>query len=252
MSQISSLWIGKPLSLAHKLSLTSFIYHGHSVKLYVYDMNLDVPPGVIKVNANKIVPESNVFFHYGKLTAFSDYFRYVMILKTNEMWVDVDTMCLSEDFFDKKEYVFIKESESIYAPGILKMPSNSELCLFLNEESGKRRFNNIKNSGSYFDASIDWSSWSYLGPTLLTEAVSRFALEHYAQPALLVSGLDISSENPYDLLWNPDKLDFMLERLSSSSCFTFFNSWLDQRDYDKNSLNKGSVMEYFYNKFIKN
>jgi hypothetical protein len=229
----------------------SFVHYGHSLKLYVYDMDLKVPPGIVKVDANEIVPEADVFLHYGKLTAFSDYFRYEMILKTNEVWADVDTICLSEYFFDDKEYVFIEEASGVYAGGVLKMPSDSELSIFLHEQADRLRFENAKETDVVFHKDFDWASWSYIGPTLLTKAVSKLSLQKHAQPALVINGLDLSTERPYDLFWNPDYRDMMLKRLPSSVSLTFFNSVLDQYNLDKNTIPEGSLMWEFEKKFLK-
>lgn len=251
MAQVSSLWIGQPLTRAHKVALRSFVYYGHSIKLYVYDMSLDVPPGVVKADANTIVPESDIFIHYGKLAPFADYFRYVMIAKTGEMWVDADTICLSDYFFEDKEYVFIEEMSNFYAQGILKMPAESDLCKFLNERAHSLKSQNIEKIK---DNGFEGKAWIFLGPGLLTEAVKKFSLEHYSQPALLVNGLDLSvgKEDPYDLLWGPKNNGIMAERLSSSISATFFNSSLDWRGLseEKNVLPKGSFIRDLEKKFF--
>jgi hypothetical protein len=252
MANVSSLWVGEPLSTAHKVALRSFVHYGHSIKLYVYDMNLDVPLGVVKADANEIVPESDIFIHYGKLAPFADYFRYKMIAKTGEMWVDADTICLSQYFFEDKEYVFIEEMPNFYAQGILKMPSDSDLCIFLNEVASERK---VQNREVLEEGRFDAKSWIFLGPGLLTEAVKKLSLEGYGQPALLVNGLDlsVSEESPVDLLWNPSNRNLMMERLSSSVSFTFFNSWLDFKGLSdkKSMLPEGSIMQEFQKIFFK-
>jgi hypothetical protein len=257
MAKVSSLWIGEPLTRAHKVALNSFVYYGHSLKLYVYDMDLEVPPGIIKVDANSIIPESDIFYHYGKLAPFADYFRYVMIAKTGEMWVDADTICLSEYFFEDKEYVFIEEMPEFYAQGILKMPPDSNLCKFLNKRAASLMINKNENGNFNLDTwtKSDGKSWIFLGPSLLTEAVKKFSLQKYGQPALTVNGLDISvsAESPYDLFWNPEKSEFMLKRLQNSISTTFFNSSLSLNglDYAKNNLPEGSAIRELEKRFLK-
>jgi hypothetical protein len=257
MAQVSSLWVGKPLTRAHKVALRSFVYYGHSIKLYVYDMDLDVPPGVVKADANEIVPKSDMFIHYGKLAPFADYFRYKMIAKTNEMWVDADTICLSEYFFEDKEYVFIEEMPGFYAQGILKMPASSDLCKFLNEKASSLMINKneIGNSDPSTWTNEDNKNWIFLGPGLMTEAVNKFSLQHYGQAALLVNGLDlsVSREDPYDLLWNPTNLDKMAERLNSSISLTFFNSSLEWRGLSEqlNNFPEGSLIKELEDKVFK-
>jgi hypothetical protein len=252
LAEVSSLWVGKPLTRAHKVALKSFVYYGHSIKLYVYDMDLEVPPGVIKADANDIVPESEIFIHYGKLAPFADYFRYKMIAKTGEMWVDADTICLSEYFFEDKEYVFIEEVPNFYAQGILKMPSDSELCKFLNKRASELRFQNVEE---FKEGEFDNKTWLFLGPELFTEGINKFSLQEHAQPAMVVNGLDLSvtQEDPYKLLWSPDNCDFMRERLKSSISLTFFNSALDYRDLNKhkNNLPQGSFLRELEKKFFK-
>jgi hypothetical protein len=250
MARLSSLWIGKPLSIVHKIGLSSFLYYGHEIKLYVYDMELDVPPGVIKVDANSIVPKSEIFLHYGKLAAFSDYFRYEMILKTNEMWVDVDTICLSEYFFDDKEYVFIEEAPNVYAGGVLKMPSNSDLSIFLNKRAKSIKSFYVDDSSVNFENSLDWKSWTYLGPNLLTDAVTSLSLQKYSQPASLTSVIDINREDPFDLLWNPANYSEMIKRVSPAIALTFFNSWIDQRNLNKDNFIPGSMIWELNKKFL--
>jgi hypothetical protein len=252
MAQVSSLWVGEPLTRAHKVALRSFAYYGHSVKLYVYDMDLEVPPGVVKADANEIVPESEIFIHYGLLAPFADYFRYKMILKTNEMWVDADTICLSEYFFEDKEYVFIEEVPNFYAQGILKMPSDSEVCKFLDKTASELRFQNVEE---FKEGEFDPGTWVFLGPKLFTEGINKFSLQEHAQPAMVVSGLDLSvtQEDPYKLLWSPKNCDFMRERLKSSISLTFFNSALDHRGLGqhKNNLPEGSLIRELEKKFFK-
>jgi hypothetical protein len=219
-------------------------------------MNLDTPPGVTKVDANSIVPESNIFLHYGKLASFSDYFRYVMVKKTNEMWVDADTICLSEYFFEDKEYVFIEEMPNFYAQGILKMPSDSDLCKFLNKKALELMVNKneVGNPESKNWTGEDSKKWIFLGPGLFTDAINKFYLQEHGQPALIVNGLDISvsKEDPYDLLWNPDNYNLMSERLVYSVSVTFFNSSLDWRGLteNKNHLPEGSMMWELQKKFL--
>jgi len=252
VAQVSSLWVGQPLSRAHKVALKSFVYFGHSIKLYVYDMDLKVPAGVVKADANEIVPESDIFIHYGKLASFADYFRYKMIAKTGEMWVDADTICLSTYFFEDKEYVFIEEKPNFYAQGILKMPPDSDLSKFLNEAASELKLQNIVEAKT---GEFNPETWIYLGPKLLTEAVHKFSLEKYGQPFLVVNGLDLSvtGESPHDLLWNPKNTNKMLKRLKSSISLTFFNSALefDGLGQHKNNLTRGSLMWRLERRFFR-
>lgn len=171
-----------------------------------------------------------------------------MIAQTGEMWVDADTICLSNYFFEDKDYVFIEEKPGFYAQGILKMPQDSKLCTSINMKA--KALIADKNESGVFSASSwtdsDAKSWIFLGPGLLTEVVNDLDLGHHAQTALRVNGIDLSvnTEDPYDLLWNPENLKLIAERLKESVSFTFFNSSLELRGLSsaKNSLVDGSYM----------
>jgi hypothetical protein len=52
------------------------------------------------------------------------------------------------------------------------------------------------------------------------------------------------------LFWNPSFLETALDRASRATSGSFFNSWLDQRHFNKNELPKGSAIELFYNKYM--
>lgn len=54
--QIVSLWIGGALGLIERLSLRSFVAHGHPVALYSYTEIGSVPPGVEQRDAAEVLP----------------------------------------------------------------------------------------------------------------------------------------------------------------------------------------------------
>lgn len=249
MAKVSSLWVGSSLSVAHNIALASFVYYGHQVKLYLYDMNIEVPHGVVKADANKIIPESKIFKHFNSYAAFSDIFRYAMIIKTGEMWVDTDTFCFSSTFFDNNEYVFIEEASGIYAGGILKLPQKSDIALSLYENAKKI----ILKKKDYVAKSPDdlpWDDWVIIGPGLITKWVNIYSLDKFAINHNAINLLNIHHESPVDMFWDPNFKDEALLRSRSAVSGTFFNSWLDQRNWNKNELTAGSAIEYFYNKFI--
>lgn len=241
MASVSSLWVGGPLHLIQEISLASFVYHGHTMTLYVYDMNLKVPDGVIKKDAREIVPETEIFYHMGKLSPFADYFRYQMMKKTGSMWVDADTICFTDEFFDDREFVFIHElvEPEYYAQGVLKLPQNSQILDDLVSESSR-----IKNSFS------EDSKWGNLGPGLLTELVKKYNLEQYAVPYPLINLVDAPRFGVQ--FWDPKYKNEILKKSEAAYCGTFFNSALEFFDFadNKNVIPPDSAIEYFYKKFI--
>src|SRR5262245_48660929 len=75
---IQMFWHGAPLSRMERLSIASFLHHGHSVDLYVYDEPANVPHGAQLRDAGQILPRSAVFRHKRSrsLAVFADWFRY--------------------------------------------------------------------------------------------------------------------------------------------------------------------------------
>lgn len=240
MATVSSLWLGGPLGYIQRLCLTSFVYYGHDITLYVYDMDLEVPEGVKKADASTIVPNDNIFVYHNQYAAFSDYFRYKMIQKTDAMWVDADTLCLGESFFEDEPFVFIKESDYLIAGGILKMPKDHPMTRAVNKKADKL-MPQIKKSQTA-------TKWATIGPLLLTKLVSIFELTEYAQPAKLVNVLDHWSKGSD--FWDPSKTDEILDDCSKAYSATMFTGNLRANNFDTEQVPPaGSAIEYFAKKF---
>lgn len=87
MAEFASLWVGRPLSKIEQTCLASFVYHKHSMVLFVYDMDLAVPKGVIKRDAREILTKDKIFKTDNSYGPFADMFRYNMIQKN---WFNLD------------------------------------------------------------------------------------------------------------------------------------------------------------------
>jgi hypothetical protein len=240
LAVVGSLWVGGPLGYIQKVCLSSFVYYGHTVNLYVYDMDMDVPLGINKLDASSIIPQNKIFTYHGQYAAFSDYFRYKMIKDTGVMWVDADTLCLTKNFFEDTDFVFIQESKSLIAGGILKLPQSHRITNVINEQTEKlipqiKRF-------------PDREKWAAIGPLLLTKLVRRYHLEEYAQPALKVNLLDHWSKGGD--FWDPAKTSEILSLSKEAYCATMFTGALRGRGFDANQTPpKGSAIEHFAKKF---
>jgi hypothetical protein len=240
LAVVGSLWVGGPLGFIQRLCLKSFVYHGHEVRLFVYDMDMDVPEGVTKYDANKIVPEDKIFKYNGQLAAFSDYFRYRMIKSESIMWVDADTLCLTEDFFSKKQFVFIAESAAMVAGGILKIPSDHPMLDKMIDNSDQI-IKIMKDTG-------DTKLWTLMGPSLITKMVSRYNLWKHAMPPETVNMLDHWSKG--EDFWKPKKKKELLAIAEKAYCGTFFTGALRMKKFDTEQVPpKGSAIEHFYKKF---
>lgn len=127
---INTLWIGQ-LSPLECLCLRSFVAAGHPVHLYSYGQLENVPQGVTLQDAGDILPRSLVFQNQlgkgqGSLAAFSDLFRYKLLLDRGGWWVDADVFCLRPFDFNTP-YVFGSERGAV-ASAVLKMPRGCPLA----------------------------------------------------------------------------------------------------------------------------
>lgn len=132
---IQGLWIGRELSLMEQLSIKSFIKNGHSFQLYVYEDVKNVPKETTLLDANSILPEEQIFrlnrgSHAGSLTAFSDLFRFKLLLEKGGWWVDLDIVCLKPFDFNSP-YVITSEYNSPNGPSgpsnaVFKVPKDDE------------------------------------------------------------------------------------------------------------------------------
>ncbi|MBO0732803.1 MAG: hypothetical protein J2P49_00485 [Methylocapsa sp.] len=99
MNLFGTLWFG-PVSAYEISCLDSFIKRGHQVYLYTYDEIKDLPLAAKQIDASEILDRSYLsrFIYDGKpsVTAFADYFRYLMFLKTDLCWIDADVFLLHD------------------------------------------------------------------------------------------------------------------------------------------------------------
>ena len=232
MANFGSLWIGNPLSKVEQTALASFIYYGHSFTLFVYDMNMKVPKGVVKEDANSIIPESEIFKVQDSYGPFADMFRYTMIQKTGLTWTDTDSICLRSDW-DFGDYLFGFEEETRLANGILRMPQDSDLVKFL-----------IKYSVNYDKDKIVWSE---IGPLLVTKGAKKLKLLGYAEPPEVFYPIHFWQ---WKKIWSPDHKQEVLDKCDGAHTLQIWNQFLNREGIDKNNLPKGSAIEYYYNKFV--
>lgn len=237
MSDFGSLWVGGPLKKLQQTCLASFVHHGHTINLFVYDMDMQVPKGVIKRDAREVLSEENIFLVKNTYAAFSDVFRYNMLDKFDLVWVDADTLCLTNDwsFFDD-DILFCRESDDYYVGGVLKLPHGSNITKYLVEQV------KLVDPESMF--------WAEMGPTLLTKAIKKFGYESYCQEMKTLCMI-----TPYEAkkFWQRAYSVEIMDMINSgdSKCASLYNGMLTVFDkVNTNSLPRNSVIEYFYNKYV--
>ena len=74
---LHSLWIGPRLGLLQRLSVASWLAHGHRAVIWVYDAVDGVPREADIRDAREILPESAISYHResGSVSLFSNRFR---------------------------------------------------------------------------------------------------------------------------------------------------------------------------------
>ncbi len=106
MDILQSLWLGKRLSVMEQLCIRSFLDQGYSFHLYTYQEVENIPQGTTVCQGEEILPADEIFRYrrgYGKgsYSAFSNCFRYKLLLERGGWWADLDVVCTrSLDFSD--------------------------------------------------------------------------------------------------------------------------------------------------------
>lgn len=237
MAEFGSLWVGGPLRKLQQTCLASFVHFGHTINLFVYDMDMEVPDGVIKRDAREVIPEDNIFLVRDTYAAFSDVFRYNMLHKFDLIWVDADTLCLTDDWsFFEDDILFCNEYDDYYVGGVLKLPRNSEITKYLVSQV------KLVDSSSMF--------WAEMGPTLLTKAIKKYGYESYCQD---MKTLCMITPNEAKKFWQRAYAQEIMKMINSgdSRCASLYNGMLTVFDkVNTNSLPRNSVIEHLYKKYV--
>jgi hypothetical protein len=172
--EFGSFWYG-PLNPIAYACLSSFPQAGVSLRLFTYDHDLELPPGVRRADARTICPDESLtrrFIANGKpsLAHFADMFRYRMMQQTGRCWADTDMLCLSKPAFGNDGFVFCRQADavgtSLVNNAVLRLPpTNSALTELI----------------AAADAAIDVDQrWGAIGPFLLTPVLAKHGLTQHA------------------------------------------------------------------------
>jgi len=166
---MQGLWIGSELSALERLSIASFLDHGHEYHLYAYGDVRNVPDGTTLKDGGEILHESLIFQYqeHKSFSAFANFFRYKLLLEKGGWWVDADTVCLRPFDFDR-EYVFSSESfrsRDLVNCGVVKVPPASPAMSYAWNVCRAKQPENLK--------------WGEAGPRLMADSVQRLSLERF-------------------------------------------------------------------------
>jgi len=171
---IQSLWIGSALSPVERLSIASFLAHGHEYHLYAYGHVADLPPGAVLEDAAAILPEKAIFQYrkHPSYSAFSNFFRYKLLLEKGGWWVDTDVVCL-KPFAFPEPYIFASErlnGSDVTASAVIKAPAGSDLMAF---------------NWHLCQACADpaGAAWGHYGPKLMARSIAKHGLDRFRKPS---------------------------------------------------------------------
>jgi hypothetical protein len=125
-------WHGAPLSRVERLSLASFVHHGHPVHLYAYEPLADVPDGVTLRDASEILSRDLIFRHRrtGSIAPFADWFRYRLLFERGGIWADTDVVCL-KPFDYTQPRVFGWQDEELINNAVIGLPAGDPLASWM-------------------------------------------------------------------------------------------------------------------------
>ena len=175
---VQSLWIGAHLSTLEKLSIQSFMDHGHAYHIYAYQDLPGLPAGAVLRDADDILPPSQIFRYRDRksFAAFSNVFRYKLLLERGGWWADTDVVCLRPlDLAD--EHVFVSETvewrgatrpQTVVGSCVMKAPSGSAAMALALSRSLARDRTTLR--------------WGEIGPRLVGEVVEATGLQRFVRP----------------------------------------------------------------------
>ncbi len=169
---VQGLWIGSALSAMERLSIASFLSHGHPYHLYVYGEVANVPAGTQLLDGNEVLPAALIFEYRQdrSVSAFSNFFRYKLLLERGGWWADTDVVCLAPFDF-ARPYVFASEpagSREVPATAVMRVPAGSPAMLRAWEVC------QTKDRSALV--------WGEVGPRLLREVLESFSLARWLEP----------------------------------------------------------------------
>lgn len=226
--QFNSFWHGNELSPLEWVCLSSFIEHQHSVRLFSYKPVI-APAGVSVEDAAEIVPRNELFLFKGSVSAFSNLFRYCLLRKYNEWWVDTDVYCLRNDIPDCR-YAWAEQDVDQINGAVLKFPPNDPTLREITRAA--------------YEIGSHVKVWGELGPDLLTKYLMASKFDgHFGKR---IEFYPIYFMETF-LFWLPDYGDIVAEKCRDSYFIHMWTSVFPQMGIDRyKKPPTGSFLEKIY------
>ena len=126
---VVSLWVGPSLGPIERMSLASFVSHGHPTALYAFDDIAGVPEGVELRDATSVLSRQVADAHRyksGSYALFANLFRLELQRLGAGMWVDTDVVCYRPVTLDGP-FVVGRESDVYLNNAVLRLAADSPL-----------------------------------------------------------------------------------------------------------------------------
>jgi hypothetical protein len=194
-----TFWHGPELSPLHWACLKSFIQQGHSVRLFCYQ-EVKVPHGVSLEDASQISRQEEIFKFEDSFSAFSDLFRYKLMLKYGGWWVDTDVYCTRDDIPDC-DYSWASQDATMLNGAVLKFPAGDPTLQRMLDQASRDAAN--------------MTVWEQIGPQVLTDHLSSWSAPgHFGSTEAFypVHWLETF------LFWLPGERDWVRSK-SANACF---------------------------------
>lgn len=192
---IVSFWHG-PISWLERLSIESFLRHGHQIEIYAYEPIEGLPDGAVRRDAAAILPPDQMVFYKGKGTpgVFSDRFRLCLLQQGKGLYSDLDVYCV-RPFAGLPPYVMGFETARSVNNAVLRIPADAPLLedLLGIFEAKRRLFEPHLPRGRRWEVALrrllgdavppEHMQFGATGPFALTHYLEERGLTHLVQPA---------------------------------------------------------------------
>lgn len=183
---IQGLWYGSTvLGQMERLSIASFLHHGHPYHLYSYDEIQNLPAGAVQMDARDIHPHFEMIRNRdGKVlgAAFSDLFRYKLLYERGHFWADLDVVCIRP--FEFAENVVLAAER--HRPNVelkYRVHPHENIginCNVMRFPEGSAEMAYCYEEALHFDRSN--LVFGEIGPELTTRCALKFGLQRFIKP----------------------------------------------------------------------
>jgi len=191
---IQGLWYGsRVLGQMERLSIASFLHHGHTYHLYSYDEIGNLPAGAVLKDARTIHPHFEMIRNRdGKVlgAAFSDLFRYKLLHERGSYWADLDVVCVRP--FDFEDEVVLAAER--HRPNV-KLKVRIEGTGNIGINCNVMRFPRASAAMAFcYETALNFDRrllhFAEIGPELTTRCTLDFNLQTYIKPPETFNPID--------------------------------------------------------------